>query len=88
MPADATKLGCDNMPTKCNVRAGQLRTWISRDESGGIHETIQEDPYFIITTDPYVDGVGMSVVDYLEGGKVYVGHAADDLEYWSLVIND
>lgn len=62
--------------------------WIARDESGGIHETITGfDSCFIVATDPYEGSIGMYVVDYLEGGKLFTDQPIDHMEHWSIDVS-
>jgi hypothetical protein len=71
------------------IKKGQLRVWIARDESGGIHETIEGfDSHFIVITDKYEGPLGMYVVDFMEGGQVFTEHPIDHIEHWSLLVSE
>ena len=71
------------------IQKGQLRTWIARDESGGIHETIEGfDSHFIVVTDKYEGPIGMYVVDYMEGGKLFTEQPVDHMEHWSIDVSE
>ena len=71
------------------TKKGQLRVWIARDESGGIHETIEGfDSHFIVITDKYEGPLGMYVVDFMEGGQVFTEHPIDHIEHWSLLVSE
>lgn len=71
------------------IKKGQLRVWIARDESGGIHETLEGfDSHFMVVTDPYEGPFGMYVVDFLEGGQVFTEQPTDHMEHWSLLVSE
>lgn len=71
------------------IQRGQLRMWIARDESGGIHETISGfDACFIIISDRYEGSFGTYVVDYLENGKIFTDQPVDHIEHWSIDVSE
>lgn len=71
------------------VSKGQLREWIARDEAGDVHDALDVfGNYFMIVTDPYKNDVGLTVVDFLEDGSIYKEFDVDNIDYWSLIVNE
>lgn len=70
------------------LKAGQLRSWIARDATGGIHEADFSDMNFMVICDPYENNLGQKMVDLLDGGQVHQFMEAEHVEFWSLLVND
>jgi hypothetical protein len=70
------------------VEAGQLRMWIARDEDGGVHENDLGDSLFIVACDPYKNDFGQTMVDLLEGGRIFEFIDAEHVDFWSVVVSD
>ena len=70
------------------VAPGQLRMWIARDESGGIHENELEESLFIVICEHYENQYGQKMVDLLESGRIYSFIDAEHVDFWSVVIDE